>query len=201
MNEALKERKHHMRRETILGVTQRLMATKGFTAMTMDDIANGAGISKATLYQDFRSKEDLAVDVVIQTLRQFITFVEALDASLPAIVRLRRVVRCMLTLRFSDKLDFHEAEATVPVLLKKHADYVVQDKRVMGHLVDLIGEVQKDGGIPVGLSPRAVAQMMISSIKDASYRELLRDGTFTLETMEQTMLWFITGKADDIGNE
>lgn len=42
---------------------------RGISAVTMDDIASGLGISKKTLYQHFASKEELASGALDQTFR------------------------------------------------------------------------------------------------------------------------------------
>ena len=65
---SLKERQRKLREDAILDGAATLMDTKGFTAMTMDDVANEVGISKATLYQHFPSKGDLAVNVAVRVL-------------------------------------------------------------------------------------------------------------------------------------
>jgi len=63
------------RRRQLLEVALRLFATKGYTATTMDDIADAAGVTKPLLYQHFDSKRALyveLVDTVATTMRQAI---------------------------------------------------------------------------------------------------------------------------------
>ena len=50
---SLKERQWKLREDAILDAVAELLSTKGYNAMTMDDIANLVGISKATLYLHF----------------------------------------------------------------------------------------------------------------------------------------------------
>ena len=59
------------RRQQLLDVALRLFAARGFSATTMDDIADGAGVTKPLLYQHFASKRALyleLVDSVAQTM-------------------------------------------------------------------------------------------------------------------------------------
>jgi AcrR family transcriptional regulator len=49
-------------RTTILVVTYRLLEDMGYTAVTTDDIAAEARVSKATIYRYWRSKQQLVVD-------------------------------------------------------------------------------------------------------------------------------------------
>ena len=47
------------RRATIIEVSKRLFATKGFHGVSIDEIVNEVGVSPAILYRHFTSKEDL----------------------------------------------------------------------------------------------------------------------------------------------
>ena len=49
-------------RLSILGVTYRLLEERGYAAVTTDDIAADARVSKATIYRLWRTKQQLVVD-------------------------------------------------------------------------------------------------------------------------------------------
>ena len=51
-------------KKKILAAGCEVMSRKGYRATTMDDIAEHIGVSKAALYQYFRSKDDLVVEIV-----------------------------------------------------------------------------------------------------------------------------------------
>lgn len=58
-----------MRKEQILAAAAEVFARKGFSAARMEDIADETGVSKATLYLYFNSKDDLIaaiLDLVFQ---------------------------------------------------------------------------------------------------------------------------------------
>ncbi len=59
------------RRADLLDATERLLTQKGASAMTVEDITEGAGVSKGTFYLYFKAKED-----VLAALRE--RYVEAL---------------------------------------------------------------------------------------------------------------------------
>ena len=61
-------------KETLLDTAQHLMQTKGFTATTVDEICEKAGISKGGFFHHFKSKEDLAQ----QTLDYFIGTIQSI---------------------------------------------------------------------------------------------------------------------------
>lgn len=52
------------RTEEILSAAQKVMLAKGYAGATMDDIAAEAGITKPTIYQYFKTKDELFVQLV-----------------------------------------------------------------------------------------------------------------------------------------
>lgn len=60
------------RRARILETAGRLFADRPYAAVQMDDVARSAGMSKATVYRYFRSKEDLYLEVFDQALTRLI---------------------------------------------------------------------------------------------------------------------------------
>src|SRR5579862_2212692 len=131
----------------------RLLAENGYAAMTMDDVANDVGISKATLYQHFKSKEELVTDVVLNNIIQVVVRIEALDPSLPAIVRLREVVRLIIEVRFgTPMLDCTDVEFTIKPLLKRNPEFIRREKMLIDTLSSLIEAAKLDGDVLPGLS-------------------------------------------------
>lgn len=57
-------------RRRVLDAANALFVEHGFKAVSMQQIANAAQITKATLYHHFRSKEDLFADVVKDAMTQ-----------------------------------------------------------------------------------------------------------------------------------
>ena len=51
-------------KKKILAAGREVMSRKGYRATTMEDIAEHVGVSKAALYQYFRSKDELVVEIV-----------------------------------------------------------------------------------------------------------------------------------------
>ena len=63
-----KERERLRREQEILAAAEKMLVERGYAALTMDDLADAVGISKPTLYQHFKSKDDLAARVIINAL-------------------------------------------------------------------------------------------------------------------------------------
>src|SRR5512136_1054099 len=51
-------------REIILHAAERVIMRKGYTALTMDDVAREAGLSKATVYKYIAGKGVLIFDII-----------------------------------------------------------------------------------------------------------------------------------------
>ena len=67
------------REDAIIQAVNRLLAEKGFDAMTVDEVAAEVGIAKASLYKHFPSKEDLACAAMVRVMHR----AQAFLASLP----------------------------------------------------------------------------------------------------------------------
>lgn len=62
--------------DRILDLTQRLIQTRGYSAFSYQDIADGLGIRKASIHYHFPGKADLGIAVVARYTKQF---ADALD--------------------------------------------------------------------------------------------------------------------------
>lgn len=63
-------------KDNILDIARRNFLTKGLRQTSMDEIAEQAGISKRTLYENFESKELLITEVICQTFLRYVTDME-----------------------------------------------------------------------------------------------------------------------------
>ncbi|ESP63064.1 transcriptional regulator, TetR family [Smithella sp. ME-1] len=63
-----KEREFNLRRSEILGTAEKTFAAKSFHDVTMAEIANASGFSTGSLYQFFKSKENLYTTMVSEKL-------------------------------------------------------------------------------------------------------------------------------------
>jgi AcrR family transcriptional regulator len=89
---SFKERERQRREDDILNIAEQLFLERGFANLNMDDLASVVGISKPTLYQHFKSKDELAVKVLLRRYRAMDEFLaRPLDG--PAIERLIGLIR------------------------------------------------------------------------------------------------------------
>ena len=68
-----------VREEAIVQAVNRLLAEKGFDAMTVDEVAAKVGIAKASLYKHFPSKEDLAAAAMVRVMQRAVAFLDSLE--------------------------------------------------------------------------------------------------------------------------
>lgn len=70
MPRVVKEHEYAVRRDEILDVAQRLVQTKGYEAMTIQDVLDGLGISKGAFYHYFGSKQALLEGIIERMLAE-----------------------------------------------------------------------------------------------------------------------------------
>jgi AcrR family transcriptional regulator len=61
------------RRASILAAAARVFGERGYEQVRADDVAAAAGVSKALIYEHFRSKEDLYVELLDRAAREALT--------------------------------------------------------------------------------------------------------------------------------
>ncbi|RJQ52548.1 MAG: TetR/AcrR family transcriptional regulator [Actinobacteria bacterium] len=97
LKKRLCQRRSRQTERQIVAAASDLFATKGYSSVTMQDIADAARIGKATLYYHTPSKEDLGLLVVDAHLDRFIEQAgELASADLSAADRLRSLVSALM---------------------------------------------------------------------------------------------------------
>jgi len=96
-----KQRMLVAREEAIVHAVNRLLADKGFEAMTVDEVAAQVGIAKASLYKHFPSKEHLAAAAMVRVMRRAQDFISGLPSEATPLDNLRSVVRWVLQVKMA----------------------------------------------------------------------------------------------------
>lgn len=85
-------------REMLLKASRRLFTTEGYDETTMGDIAEKAGVSKATVYNYFPNKESLLIGTVNEVLDQEADFLsDTEDPDMGFEQKLRRMLAFIIT--------------------------------------------------------------------------------------------------------
>ena len=134
------------REEAIVQTVNRLLAQKGFEAMTVDEVAAQVGIAKASLYKHFSSKEDLATAAMVRVMRRAQDFIAALPPEGTALEKLRAVVRWTLQVKLAGEMpSLPSQNSTLRAALIANKDYMEGLMDVSDRLGGWIEEAQARG--------------------------------------------------------
>ena len=185
-----REQRRLTRGRVILEAAQELMEAHGYDAMTMDELAAKAGITKPTLYQHFPSKEEIAVRAIVGRMGFACEFLASLDTALPAITRLERFLRRMVEAKFSPgHLPIGPATrmALTPIL-RAHPAYQIEFEALVTAVSDVIEQAKKEGTFRGHLPTRAAVQMMFSVLRDGDFEMMVQNGTISFKTLADAIV-------------
>ena len=144
------------REDAIIQTASRLLAEKGFEAMTVDEVAANVGIAKASLYKHFPSKEDLAAAAMVKLMQKAQDFLRELPAQ-SAMAQLRFVVRWTMELQLQGQMpSLPSRNSTLRAKLMANTPYMDGLIEVSDRLGAWIEEAQAQGHLQSGLPPIAV---------------------------------------------
>jgi AcrR family transcriptional regulator len=164
-------------RERIKAAVRELLADGAFHAATVEEVADRAGVSRATLYQHFRSRLEL-VDAICETF----------DAN-PALLELREVVDdpdvdSALSRTIANTVRFWSTES--PVLRELYgvaaidpaAQALVDRQRAdrRGELERLVRNLARARRLRAGVAPQRALHLLLVLSSYETYRELREAG-------------------------
>ena len=151
---------HLAREDAIVTAVNRLLAEKGFEAMTLDEVALEVGIAKASLYKHFSSKEDLAAAAMVRVMERAVAFLDTLQsgsASARPIDQLKAVARWTMEVQLAGEMPSLPSEnSSLRAALTTNKAYVDGLMDVSDRLGAWITEAQADGSLNRALPPIAV---------------------------------------------
>jgi AcrR family transcriptional regulator len=159
------------RRAQLLDVARRVFGTSGFHAVSMDDVAEEAGVTKPILYDHFSSKKELylaLLDADVAALHEMVR--DALGSAAGNRERIRA--------SFQAYFDFVHEQADGFRLLMQEAVGAEGDFRarvadvrdqITAEVADLI--VRESGGRLKGVTARTVALGLIGMVETVAQRE------------------------------
>ena len=159
-----------LREDAIVEAVNCLLVSKGYELMTVDEVAAEAGLSKASLYKHFSSKEELAAAAMIRLLERAIAQVAGQRAQAPqatARAQLETLVRWTLKVQLAGEMpSLPAANSRLTAALRgnrRYADRVIE-------LSDLLGEwivaAQGEGALDAMLPPEVILYTLFARACD-----------------------------------
>lgn len=171
-----------VREDAIVASVNRLLAEKGFDAMTVDEVAADVGIAKASLYKHFPSKEVLAAAAMVKVLERALTFLDTLqtnDGSSP-VDRLKAVARWTMEVQLAGEMPSLPAQnSALRTTLMGHKVYIDRLMEVSDRLGEWITAAQAAGELDGTLPPEIVLYTLFARACDPVLGLLKAGGQYT----------------------
>jgi TetR/AcrR family transcriptional regulator, regulator of autoinduction and epiphytic fitness len=186
---SVRDRQRQVREDAILDATFALMLRHGYVDMSMDEVAAEVGISKATLYQHFGSKEELAVAAVVREIRAVEDEARRFDPGAPAVARLERLIRLVVGKRFDAERRVASplGSALAPVIVR-HRAFRTQYARMFSLVCGMIEQAQREGDVPASLPPRVATEAVLTLLRFFDYERAAADAQLSLEVFADAIV-------------
>lgn len=177
------------REVAIIQTVNRLLAEKGFEAMTVDEVAAQVGIAKASLYKHFSSKEDLAAAAMVLVMRRAQEFIRSQPAEAPPLEKLRAVVRWTLQVKLAgDMPSLPSQNSTLRATLIANKDYMDGLMDVSDRLGEWIEAAQAAGALNPALPAIAILYTFFARACDPVLEFLKMGGLYQDEQIVDFVL-------------
>ena len=178
-----------VREEAILDATNRLLASKGFELMAMDDIAAEVGVAKGSLYKHFESKEALGAAVMIRLLRRTRSALEALPAESGPRARLEALLRWTLRERLAGCVPhLPSSSQSLRDALLSNKDYVDELMVLSEAIGALIQQAKAAGEMRTDLNDEFVLYLFYARSCDPSLDFLKAGGSMSDDQLIEQMV-------------
>ena len=187
---SIKQQIQRVREQAIVVAVNRLLATKGYDAMTVDEVAAEAGMAKASLYKLFTSKEELAGAAMVGVLDRALAFVDALrdeasqaaeaGAPIRPLDQLKAVTRWAMQTQLEGEMPSLPAQnSNLSASLQSNDAYMDRLIALSNRLSIWITEAQTSGQLHAALPPELVLYTLFARACDPVVALLKESGQYT----------------------
>lgn len=153
-----KQRMMLERESLIIETVNHLLATKGYDAMTVDEIADTVGIAKASLYRHFPSKEALGMAALVDIMNKALEIINQLNATdQTAIDKLKALTQWAMRLKLAQKMPNLPSEnSQLRELLIANDDYTNNLVMLSDSIGEWIEQAQAEGKLQSNIPGLAI---------------------------------------------
>ncbi|EEV23699.1 transcriptional regulator, TetR family [Enhydrobacter aerosaccus SK60] len=153
-----KQRMMLERESLIIETVNHLLATKGYDAMTVDEIADTVGIAKASLYRHFPSKEALGMAALVDIMHKALEVINQLNATdQTAIDKLKALTQWAMRLKLAQKMPNLPSEnSQLRELLIANDDYTNNLVMLSDSIGEWIEQAQAEGNLQSNIPGLAI---------------------------------------------
>jgi len=192
---SLKERRKQRREQEIFEAASQWISEHTYPDLNMDAIAHAANISKPTLYQHFRSKDELLVKLMMCAFQMMEQHLATLQSDSP-IAQIEQIYRMLLHKKYSPHSILAAFDVSqIVALIRTHPVIAEAKARVTQHLRQLVEEGKASGEITQHLPTELIINSMFCSLSvlQAAYHD--QDAAFWHEHLNlkinELAAWFI----------
>jgi TetR/AcrR family transcriptional regulator of autoinduction and epiphytic fitness len=200
---SIRDQLQRVRQDAVVGAVNRLLATKGYDAMTVDEVASEAGLAKASLYKLFTSKEELAGAAMVGVLDRALAFVDELRARAESDPAIQPIDQLKAVARWAMATQLHGEMPSLPAHNSNLSASLQSNDAYMDRLISLsnrlsiwITEAQTSGQLGAALPPELVLYTLFARACDPVVALLKDSGQFP---HEQILDWVLSTTFDGLG--
>lgn len=196
---SFREQMLRAREDAIVSSVNRLLAEKGFEAMTVDEVAADVGIAKASLYKHFSSKESLAAAAMVRLMDRALAFVaarEALDPPPPPLDQLKAMARWSMEVQLAGEMPSLPAQnSSLRAELTGRSDYMDRLFDLSDRIGAWVEAAQAAGVLNPQLPPEVVLYTVYARACDPVLAVLRQAGS---ASPEQIIDWVLSSCFDGL---
>ncbi len=175
-------------REKIIEIASEQFSQFGVRAITMEDIARLAGISKKTIYQEFKDKKQLVNDAFTMVLQENQCVLNKVMSGEDGVIEHLVYTSKILRERFStlNPMVLHEIQKYFPEVWEMFNEF--KEKVILTDIVNVIEKGKTLGYFRPEINSRILATMRVDQISASLMKQNATNKEFSLLTLHVEML-------------
>lgn len=174
--------------ERIIQGSEELFLTAGIKSVTMDDIARHLGMSKKTIYQFFKDKNELVIALMQKKLKEDeLRMEEIISQSINVVEEMINMMKCSEDI-FSriNPIVIHDVQKYHPDAWKQFQEF--KSKVLIDKMERLLTKGIKQGYIRPEIEVKIIARMHVNMVEMGFNNSIFPLGDFNIWKVQQQLL-------------